>query len=453
MVDRNRFTSLKSCLFVDSVDRELQSQLHHGSVTTEAQGSGGPSGQGQGLFYCGSCVTRSQIGQPKRADCSSCRAGNESLDRVVKCGRCSWTGAIRALGWHEEACPKRPVLCPGVGCGYQNVQETVQEHRKECGYIKVSCPYDCDEVFLRRERKNHFYVCPNFKVACDYAYAGCQLRLRRKDLPVHLKESMPTHLSLVSRVQHEQSKMIKHMEVQLKTALNEIASLKTQQHGFVATRSDLEKEVAGLKKREQDLSHATTAIKMTVKDLTERQNELSDLRETAADLKRKVETTEAACNTMKTRVLSVVPFTVIIKDFIEQHVTVNKPYCSPPFYSQLGGYRLQLIVRPNDDGHVALHLKLLRGEFDSNLETPFTAVATVHVKSREGGTPLCKMFPFDRAPDEYRKPTEEGTTGGWGTANPRVLAHKDLDKYTINGSLCIEITKVDFSNVTEWLPL
>ena len=62
-------------------------------------------------------------------------------------------------------------------------------------------------------------------------------------------------------------------------------------------------------------------------------------------------------------------------------------YCSEPFYSHPGGYKMMITVCPNGFGdtkhmYMGVYANILRGEFDDQLRWPFDGSVTVQAYNR-----------------------------------------------------------------------
>ena len=151
------------------------------------------------------------------------------LDLDVKCPfthrGCLWTGELRARAAHLTSdcqyvdtdcsygcaeklekyeldehlkyfCPKRPVTCQY--CNEKGEQQFIQEdHKKECPEFPIQCPNNCGKEHLRRkDLKVHLSECPEEVVECNYYYAGCGKRTKRKFMAEHLSNTARDHLNL-----------------------------------------------------------------------------------------------------------------------------------------------------------------------------------------------------------------------------------------------------------------
>ena len=120
----------------------------------------------------------------------------------VKCSQdCGDYYERRSIMQHEEfECPKRPFSCDYC-CDFSSTfEDVVSNHYPVCGLYLLPCPNKCDLPYAieREDLASHVdNDCPLTVVDCDFHYAGCAVRLPRKDMPDHLTETT-THLSLMA---------------------------------------------------------------------------------------------------------------------------------------------------------------------------------------------------------------------------------------------------------------
>ena len=67
-----------------------------------------------------------------------------------------------------------------------------------------------------------------------------------------------------------------------------------------------------------------------------------------------------------------------------QHKKVDDTWFSPPFYTENGGYKLQLVVYANGVGigegtHLSVFVYLMKNENDDNLKWPFGGDITIQL--------------------------------------------------------------------------
>ena len=114
-------------------------------------------------------------------------------------------------------------------------EDVVNNHWPVCKCYPVRCPNECRVSPERQNVETHVStVCPLTVVNCDFHYAGCEVKLVRKDMPAHLAESLAAHISLLAL--HNQQ--LAHLTSELKKE-NEILKQKVNK--------DVEQQVAELK--------------------------------------------------------------------------------------------------------------------------------------------------------------------------------------------------------------
>ena len=117
------------------------------------------------------------------------------------------------------------------------------------------------------------------------------------------------------------------------------------------------RKIATLEKKCTSLQTPTTTIKQELGDLKQ------ELHQQIEDLQ------------MHTIPLPVPPFYFSLTNF--QHYQSNDLYfCSEPFYSHPGGYKMKIVINPNGFGdargdYMGLYIAIFRGEFDDQLRWPF----------------------------------------------------------------------------------
>ena len=148
----------------------------------------------------------------------------------IKCSYCSDFIVRNKLLYHKnELCDKRP-----FGCEYCNEYESkyddiIHNHWPACGCYPVRCPNDCGTFPQRKDIDSHVeHKCPLTVVECDFHYAGCEVRLPRRNIPEHLKDGLVAHFSLLAVSHKQQQEFLKKQEDEIKSLTEEVKELKTQ---------------------------------------------------------------------------------------------------------------------------------------------------------------------------------------------------------------------------------
>ena len=120
----------------------------------------------------------------------------------------------------SKECVKRPFSCQY--CDYKSTYEkVVNDHLPKCQRFPKVCPnkcsrYEIEQRFLQHHLKEK---CPLEIVACEFSFAGCQVKVERIVMQDHLDKSKDKHLKMTAS-------KCQNLEVELnslKLALNTIA--------------------------------------------------------------------------------------------------------------------------------------------------------------------------------------------------------------------------------------
>ena len=98
-------------------------------------------------------------------------------------------------------CTNRPFTCPfcnNITFCYDN--KKIRSHLAICAERGVECPENCGEPNIKLHRlKEHLYNCPNELTSCEYAYAGCNVKVLFQSLDAHYKSSIEHHYRLLAK--------------------------------------------------------------------------------------------------------------------------------------------------------------------------------------------------------------------------------------------------------------
>ena len=203
----------------------------------------------------------------------------------VKCTFCRKPHPRHEIEHHQTSqCAERPFTCSLCEEYESTYTDVVTNHSPVCKCRPVECPNSCGTNNLQhRHLEEHVSTqCPLSYVECEFSDAGCDAKVYRKDLPSHLGENMVTHMSLLAR---------------------ENRKLKQQ-----------------LRERDEKLRE----------NACNTQDQSMELKEQEKEVK-----TEVIKNS--------VPPIDLFSNFAE--LQLGETWLSRPFYSRIGGYKLQLQVR------------------------------------------------------------------------------------------------------------
>lgn len=251
---------------------------------------------------------------------------------------------------HQKTCSRRPYTCKF--CDYKGVYEDMgSKHWVVCEKYPLPCPNNCGKMDIeRRTMEEHLKSeCLQQTVECEFAYAGCDVKLTRSDIQHHLATSLSLHLHLVSEKCRYFCKEF---------------------------HSDFYQELnAQLKSKEKELSTLSNMVTRQATEIVHLQQKLLVVQDELEDIK-------SDCTQLKSTVF-IPPFEFIMLRF-QHHKHNSEQWLSPAFYTRIGGYKLCISVDANgsEDGegtHISLYANVMKGEYDDCLKWPFRGTIIIQV--------------------------------------------------------------------------
>lgn len=135
----------------------------------------------------------------------------------VKCSYCSESVTRNELQHHKsELCDKRPFSCEYCNEYESTYEDVIYKHWPVCGSHPVQCPNKCGKFCHRHDIENHIAKdCPLALIECDFDYAGCEIRLPRKDMPHHIKDGLIAHFTLLALSHKKQQEELQALNEEL----------------------------------------------------------------------------------------------------------------------------------------------------------------------------------------------------------------------------------------------
>ncbi len=124
---------------------------------------------------------------------------------------------------HQNNCPNRPFSCWHCRDYKATYNKVTQIHWPVCGSFPLSCPNECNSTLQRQNVDSHVVnKCPLTTINCDFHQVGCKVKLPRQDMADHLRDNLPTHVSLlatlVGKLETENRQLKAELELQVNTA-------------------------------------------------------------------------------------------------------------------------------------------------------------------------------------------------------------------------------------------
>ena len=288
-----------------------------------------------GKSFCKECIEKAKVGSKR---CPTCKTDNffsypnkglqQSLnDFEVYCSHkskcCEWRGELRELDKHLNSDPP------------------VDKSLEGCPFTVISCPL---------------------------SHTGCEVKLPRRDVKVHINDDLFGHLLKQTAFVHTLIQEGKSLNAQLQSVTTHLQNINAELDVVKREKHQLEQEVAKLKQNMEKLENSKLVA--------------SNAR------------------------YAIVPVEIIMTNFSQQQD--KEIWLSTPFDSHYNGYKMCLGVCPSGYGsgkgtHLGVTVHLMRGEFDDQLKWPFRGDVTVQLLNQEEDENHIEILvPFsDRSPNEF----------------------------------------------------
>ena len=144
-----------------------------------------------------------------------------------------------------------------------------------------------------------------------------------------------------------------------------------------------------------------------------------------------------------------------------QHEKVDDTWFSSPFYTENGGYKLQLAVHANGVGvgigegsHVSVFAYLMKSENDDSLKWPFSGDITVQLLNWREDKGHVEVILNNTTPDCCNRVTK-GERAVSAMRYRQFISHDNVEynpdkntQYVHNDTMCFRISKVSFPTGT-----
>ena len=330
---------------------------------------------------------------------------------------CDWVGELGNLEDHVTRCPKRPWQC--MYCVFSGLREVEEDHLSGCGQFPVPCPNGCEAGSVERcSLERHLLECPLQLVGCEYAAMGCAVRLPRREMSEHIRQSGQEHLLKMCAanltVSRELSRKVEEKEQQIAELREEMRRME----GRVEERmKEMERRMVERVKKEME-GRVTKKVDQVSKEMKTVRLQVAEVHSEVAITIPPVEYTIHNLSALKAQ---------------------DREWRSPPFYTYRGGYKMCIGVWPNGyagvESHVSIQFYTIADANTEGLRWPAKLPVTIHLLNQTTGQ------------------WERGLTSGSGLAldkpsskieksgrNSLYLPHSELAPYVKDDCLCIRVT-------------
>lgn len=117
--------------------------------------------------------------------------------KSLTCKHCHESFQRKQIESHELKCYRKEVTCDYCEW-YSCEKQNLPQHWDEYELYPIVCPKGCGSIVTRIGLDEHVATnCPLAIVECKYAYAGCAVKMQRKNMKDHLEESLKDHLTML----------------------------------------------------------------------------------------------------------------------------------------------------------------------------------------------------------------------------------------------------------------
>ena len=172
-------------------------------------------------------------------------------------------------------CPMRQVQCPCCACADEPVltyHRLVNNHYKHCPNWPMRCPNHCgkEEKLTRSTLQDHLEDnCPEQVISCQFAEAGCTVRVKRKEMADHIQQSVGEHMTAMMSDYMRLKKDHTELQADHRDLKEELNVLKDDHHSLMKDHDALKKDHSALNKDFSELrkDHVALANKHSALDI------------------------------------------------------------------------------------------------------------------------------------------------------------------------------------------
>ena len=371
---------------------------------------------------------------------------------IVRCtcrkNGCDWVGELGNLENHVTKCPKRLWQC--VYCAFSGLGEVEEDHLSGCGQFPVPCPNGCEAGSVERcSLERHLLECPLQLVGCEYVAMGCAVRLPRREMSEHIRQSGQEHLLKMCAanltVSRELSRKVEEKEQQIAELREEMRRtegrveerMKEMERRMVERVEEMEGRV--VEKVKEKMGEMERSVKEEMREMKGR------VKGGTGGMDGRVKKVEKAIETVQLQVTEIHSEVVITVPPVEYTIckfsalkAQDKEWQSPPFYSHHGGYKMCIGVWPNSGPHVSIQFYKMRDANTEGLKWPAKLPVTIHLLNQTTG-----QWEQEHTNNPSRsKPSSEMECSD---SHCYYLPHSELAPYVKDDSLCIRVTSFTVS--------
>ena len=174
---------------------------------------------------------------------------------------CVWVGELGDLNQHSTSCPNRPWKCQH--CNFETTYEVgTNDHTPNCTKYPEPCPNRCEIGTVPRcDVEKHLLVCSLQLVECEFAHAGCDVKVPRGDLAKHMTENAQHHLMSTTLLN---LRLTRELHQKMEEKGQQIVHLQQQVKEIKQQIKDVDTKVdTGFKQQAKETSEVSVEVKLT----------------------------------------------------------------------------------------------------------------------------------------------------------------------------------------------
>ncbi|MCJ8747344.1 hypothetical protein PDJAM_G00152340 [Pangasius djambal] len=336
---------------------------------------------------------------------------------TVPCPQCQkpiWKNSVEEH--MNKDCLQRLITCPD--CAESIIYADKQFHEQMCPFVNTVCEY-CNMDFIRGQLSSHCATdCLKAPVACTFSMFGCQEKMPRNDLALHMQEFTQMHMRYMAEFLRNQT--INGIPPTPKCGPS---CSPPSEHGAssrVGEPCQCSQDMQQLRETVVELEGRLVRQDHQIRELSIRNDtqhtQITELRKKLALLEEKMHELEAQ-QYQGVYVWRIEGFSAHLH---QQEAGQPVVLHSPPFYTGRPGYKLCLRLHlqtpsaPRCSNYISLFVHTMQGEYDSQLPWPLQGTIRLAVLDQAESQHHIEIMETKPDLQAFQRPTVQRNPKGFG---------------------------------------
>ncbi|KAK3510183.1 hypothetical protein QTP70_026776 [Hemibagrus guttatus] len=336
---------------------------------------------------------------------------------TVPCPQCEepvWKNSIEEH--MNQDCLQRLITCPD--CAESIIYADKQFHEQMCPFVSTVCEY-CNMDLIRGQLSSHCATdCLKAPVACTFNMFGCQEKMPRNNLALHMQEFTQMHMRFMADFLRNQS-----MNGILPAPKCGPSCSPPSEHGAssrVGEPCQCNQDMQQLRETVVELESRLVRQDHQIRELSIRNDtqhtQITELRKKLTSLEEKMHELEA----QQYQGVYEWPIKGFSAHLHQQEAGQPVVLHSPPFYTGKPGYKLCLRLHlqtpsaPRCSNYISLFVHTMQGEFDSQLPWPLQGTIRLSVLDQAEGQHHTEIMETKPDLQAFQRPTVHRNPKGFG---------------------------------------